>query len=221
MASPVCVIVGYGAGVGHGAARAFGAAGFSLGLLARTPEKSAAPLAELRAAGFRAELSAADAGDEAALTTGLRSLQEKLGDPEVLIYNAVAFRASMPSELTGEQLLTDFRTNVVGALLAARFVLPAMKARRSGGIFFTGGGWALYPSAPVASTAIGKAGLRHLALMLAEELQGSGVRAGTVTIMGQVAPGTPFDPARIGEAFLHAYRGPSESFQPEIVFRGV
>jgi NAD(P)-dependent dehydrogenase (short-subunit alcohol dehydrogenase family) len=136
------------------------------------------------------------------------------------VYNAVAFRMAPPTAITTDQLVADFRTNVAGALAAANFVLPAMKARRGGAVLFTGGGWALYPSAAVASTAIGKAGLLHLALMLSEELQGSGVRAGTVTIMGQVAAGTAFDPNRIGEAFVTAYRRPLDQFEPEIQFSG-
>jgi short-subunit dehydrogenase len=220
MASPACFIVGYGPGVGQGVAQAFGKAGFSLGLLARSPDKLAAPLAELKAAGITAELVSADAGNEVSLTEGLNTLRQRLSEAEVLVYNAVAFRAATPTCITGEQLVADFRTNVAGALVAANVVLPAMKARRSGAVLLTGGGWALYPSAAVASTAIGKAGLRHLALMLAEELQGTGVRAGTVTVLGQVAAGTAFDPAKIGQAFLGAYKCPLEQFQPEVRFQG-
>jgi NADP-dependent 3-hydroxy acid dehydrogenase YdfG len=220
MSLPVCTIVGYGPGNGQGIARAFGRAGFSLGLLARSPAKLAGPLAELRAAGHTAELIAADAGDQASLLAGLGTIRDRLGEAEVLVYNAVAFRMAPPTAITADDLVADFRTNVAGALVAANFVVPAMKARRSGAVLFTGGGWALYPSAAVASTAIGKTGLRHLALMLAEELQGSGVRSGTITVMGQVAEGTAFDPDLIGAAFVEAYRKPLDQFEPEIQFRG-
>lgn len=220
MTLPVCTIVGYGSGNGQGIARAFGRAGFSLGLLARSPDKLAGPLAELRAAGHSAELVAADAGDQESLLAGLGTIRDRLGDAEVLVYNAVAFRMALPTAITADDLVADFQTNVVGALVAAKFVLPAMKARRSGSVLFTGGGWALYPSAAVASTAIGKAGLRHLALVLAEELQGSGVRSGTVTIMGQVAAGTAFDPDLIGAAFVAAHQKPLDHFEPEVQFRG-
>jgi NAD(P)-dependent dehydrogenase (short-subunit alcohol dehydrogenase family) len=220
MSKPVCVVVGYGPGVGQGVAKAFGRAGYSLGLLARNPEKHATSLAELRAEGLVAEVFAADAGDEKLLAEGLNAAQQSLGAAEVVVYNAVAFRMSPPTAIAADDLLVDFRTNVAGALIAARCVVPAMKARGRGAILFTGGGWAIYPSAAVASTAIGKAGLRHLALMLAEELQGSGIRAGTITIMGEVAPGTAFDPERIGVAFLDAVKRPADQFEPEIQFTG-
>jgi short-subunit dehydrogenase len=37
MSKPLCTIVGFGTGVGLGVARAFGKAGFQLGLISRTP----------------------------------------------------------------------------------------------------------------------------------------------------------------------------------------
>ena len=193
MALPVCIIVGYGPGNGQGIARAFGRAGFSLGLLARSPGKLSGPLAELEAAGYAAELIAADAGDEQSLTAGLGTARDRLGDAEVLVYNAVAFRwRRQPPSRPINSWPTSGRTS--RALVAANFVLPAMKARRSGAVLFTGGGWALYPSAAVASTAIGKAGTTPPGAHAVGGAPGSGVRAGTVTIMGLVAAGTAFDP---------------------------
>ena len=158
MALPVCIIVGYGPGNGQGIARAFGRAGFALGLLARSPGKLAGPLAELKSAGYGAELIAADAGDEQSLTAGLGTARDRLGDAEVLVYNAVAFRMARPTAITTDQLVADFR--------------------------------------------------------------GSGVRAGTVTLMGLAAAGNAFDPDRIGEAFVTAYRKPLDQFEPDIQFRG-
>ncbi|MGQ0593520.1 MAG: SDR family NAD(P)-dependent oxidoreductase [Gammaproteobacteria bacterium] len=63
LTKPLCIIVGYGAGVGQGIALAFGQAGFRLGLIARNPAKLAEPLRQLTDAGIEAELIAADAGD--------------------------------------------------------------------------------------------------------------------------------------------------------------
>lgn len=220
MTQPLAVVVGFGPGVGFGTARAFGRAGFALALLSRTPAKQEAAVGELADAGYAAAGFRADAADPASLATALDQARARFGEPEVLVYNAVAFRQATPTALTPEHLVEDFRTNVAGALAAANLVLPVMIARRAGAVLFTGGGWALYPSAEVASTAIGKAGVRHLALMLSEELQGTGVRAGTVTVLGQVAAGTPFDPDRIGQAFVDLYRRPAESFRPEVLFDG-
>ena len=207
-----CFVVGYGAGVGHGAASAFRSAGYDLALFSRNPKKWAELASPLKAHSY-----AVDAGQPEALRAALEQGVSQVGPPEVLIYNAVAFRQAPPSQLEPGQLLEDFSTNVVGALVATRTLLPTMK---TGSLLFTGGGWALYPDPAVASTAIGKAGLRHFALMLAQELQGGPVRAGTVTILGQVAAGGAFDPMKIGQAFLRMHSQTPEEFQSEIQFHG-
>jgi NAD(P)-dependent dehydrogenase (short-subunit alcohol dehydrogenase family) len=82
-----------------------------------------------------------------------------------------------------------------------------MQARSRGSILFTGGGFALYPSPQAPALSLGKASIRALALILAQELAPAGVRVGTVTIMGTVTPGTSLDPNRIAAAFLDLHRG--------------
>jgi short-subunit dehydrogenase len=44
----LCIIVGFGTGVGLGIAHAFGKAGFSLGLIARSPQKYADAVQSLK-----------------------------------------------------------------------------------------------------------------------------------------------------------------------------
>ncbi|MBS2037267.1 SDR family NAD(P)-dependent oxidoreductase [bacterium] len=207
-----CFIVGYGPGVAHGAARAFAEAGYQLVLFCRTPGRVEELYAPLGARAF-----AADAGQPEQLSASLKEALEQLGAPEVLIYNAVAFRQKHPSQLTAQELLSDFSVNVVGASVAVNCLLPGMK---SGSLLFSGGGWALYPDPSVASTAIGKAGLRHYALMLSEELKGGPVKAGTLTILGQVAPGGAFDPEEIGRVFLRLHQQSNQEFQSEVLFSG-
>lgn len=207
---PFCFIVGYGPGVGEGAARAFAEAGHELALFSRSGRSSS-----LSPHAFKV-----DAGNPEALRASIEAAVGRFGTPGALIYNAVAFRQALPSKVSAAELAQDFSTNVVGALVAAQAVLPGMLARGYGSLLFTGGGWALYPDANVSSTAIGKAGVRHLSLMLAHELQGTGVRAGTVTILGQVQAGTSFDPHRIGQAFLRLHQQPPEEFVPELKFTG-
>lgn len=77
-----------------------------------------------------------------------------------------------------------------------------------------------YPSPQAPSLSVGKAGIRALALMLAEELAPMGIRVGTVTIAGQVEPGTAFAPERIAEACLSLHRGQPDPKTAEIVFTG-
>jgi NAD(P)-dependent dehydrogenase (short-subunit alcohol dehydrogenase family) len=220
MSQPLCLIVGFGPGNGLGIARAYGRAGFALALLSRNPAKQAPWQVSLENDGIAARQYSADAANEASLNGAIAKAENELGGTIVLVYNALSATFGKPSTLAPETLVTDFRVNVTGALAAVRAVLPGMKTRGHGSILFTGGGWALQPWDEAASPSIGKAGLRSLAFTLAQELHGTGVRVGTVTICGEVAPGTPFDPDKIGEIFLAMHRAPENEFQTEVVFKG-
>ena len=199
---------------GAALARRFAAAGYAVLGLAREPARHPA------LAGEAVTLRAADAGDPAAVATALGG-----AEAEVLLYNAyrMTLAEGGPSALEPAALVADFKVNVVGALAAARAVLPAMLRRGRGSILFTGGGLAFDPTGwlPAASLAIGKAGLRNLAQSLHAELAPKGIHAGTVTVAGMIKPGTPFDPDRIAEAFWELHRDPPGGFRAELVFRGV
>jgi NAD(P)-dependent dehydrogenase (short-subunit alcohol dehydrogenase family) len=213
----VCAIVGIGPGLGAALARCFAAAGYRVVGLTRDPGK----LAGLPCAA----LLAADASNPVGLATALADGARAAGGPiRILIYNA--YRSTMtqsgPASLDTSDMVEDFRVNVAGALAAAQAVLPAMLAGGGGTILFTGGGLALDPTGwlGAASLAIGKSGLRSLALSLHAELAPRGVHVGTVTIAGQIQPGTGFDPDRVAQAFLALHADPPGGFRNEIIYRG-
>jgi short-subunit dehydrogenase len=219
MKKSLCIIVGFGPGVGFGLAKAFGREGFQLALLSRDPSKHSALTATLAKENFIAKSFAADAGDEKSLQASISQAERELGETGVLIYNAIAPTFLKPTQLTPDQLVADFRVNVAGALAATLAVLPGMKSRGCGTILFTGGGWALQPWDGAASPSIGKAGIRSLAYTLAQELGGSAIHVGTVLIAGQVAAGTHFDPDKIAEAYLKLHRQAPGSFETEIIYK--
>jgi short-subunit dehydrogenase len=216
---PLCIIVGFGTGVGNGIACAFGEAGFQLGLIARNPSKYTGALQSLLEAGIDATFEAADVSNEQSLTDAITKLQQHC-TAEVLIYNVVSPTYGKPTSLDAEQVVQDFRANVVGALVAAKAVVPSMKIKDHASILFTGGGWAHYPWDEAASISIGKAGLRSLAYTLSQELANTNIRVSMVSIMGQVAPDTAFDPGKIGGAFLAMHRQSKDEFQTEMLFKG-
>ena len=216
----LAVIVGYGPGLGAAIARAFGREGMAVALLARDGAKTAAAAAAMQRAGEAPQAAgyAADAGDAASLDAALAAAAARFGAADALVYNAAAWRDGPVLALTPEQLVEDFRVCTVGALTAARAVAPAMRARGHGSIIFTGGGFALFPSAVAPALSIGKAGIRALALMLAAELAPSGVRVGTVTVMGVVAAGTRFDPDAIAQRYLDIHHGAAGATVAEVQF---
>lgn len=220
MRKPHAIVVGFGPGNGLGIASAFGSAGFCLSLVARDPDSLKDEILGLAQAGYIVTTHSADAHDHSLLTLAVQSATDRLGPPEVLIYNVATCSPGKPSHLTPAQLGSDLEVNVSGALACVNAVLPSMLKRKSGAILFTGGGWALRPALDFASVSLGKSALRVLALLLAEELEGSGVRVGILHVMGAVRRGTRFDPAKIGKAFLDMYQQPKNAFIPEVQFNG-
>jgi NAD(P)-dependent dehydrogenase (short-subunit alcohol dehydrogenase family) len=219
MTSPAnAVIIGHGPGIGAAVARAFGREGMSLSLLARDSARLNAAVADLATEGHVAAAFPADAADDASLTAALAAARTRFGEPEVLVYNAATWRPGPVLAADAAGFVSDFRVCVTGALTASAAVVPAMRARGRGTLLFTGGGFALFPSPVAPSLSIGKAGIRALALMLARELAPSGIRVGTVTIMGTVRPGTRFDPDLIAQRYIDLHRGRPDPDTAEVSF---
>lgn len=219
--SSVALIIGMGPGLSAALAERFASGGMTIAGFARSPEKSAALAAAMAERGQRLELRAVNAADPAGLAAAISEVEAEIGPIEALIFNAYRATFALPSALPVADLIEDFCTNVAGGLAAAQAVLPAMLGRGRGTILFTGGGLALDPTAwlPAASLAVGKAAMRNLALTLNKELADTGVRAASVTITGEIKPGTPFAPDRIAQAYwrLHSAAGPLPG---EVVYSG-
>lgn len=211
------LLIGVGPGIGMAVARRFGQAGFDILMIARTADKLTEFEQELAALGINSRGYAVDIADEAAYSALLAQLAAEHPDLEVLHYNASAYNPAPPSELPLAVLHSDFQINTVGALIAVQAFFPAMKIRSGGTIFLTGGGSALKAPPELVSLSIGKAGMRNLALCLADECQPLGIRVATVTVCGMVQPGTPYDPDRIAGEFWRLYQLPRGTWETEVV----
>jgi len=218
---PVALIIGMGRGLSAALAMRFAQGGFAIAGFARNPDASAELAATMAERGHQVVLRAVDASDAGSLTQAIAAIEAELGPVEVLIYNAYRATIGLPSEVPVDQVVEDFRVNVAGALAAIHAVLPGMRQRGKGSILLTGGGLALDPTGwlPAASLAIGKAGIRNFAQTLHKELSETGIRVATVTITGQIAPQTAFDPYLIAQTYwqLHDAAGP---LPVEVIFTG-
>jgi len=182
----VAVILGVGPGLGAAVARRFAREGFAVGLLARGEEGLAAVQEEIEGAGGTAFATLADATDAASVVSAFEEVREKLGDPEVFVYNAGAFQMGGILDLSPEQFDDCFRANCSGAFYGAQQVLPTMVSRERGTIILTGATAALRGSANFAALATGKFGLRALAQSMAREFGPQGVHVAHVIIDGQI-----------------------------------
>jgi NAD(P)-dependent dehydrogenase (short-subunit alcohol dehydrogenase family) len=134
---------------------------------------------------------AADASDPEGLRATLTSLYASTGAPGVLVYNASMLTPGSLLSSDVARLHQAYDVDVVGATQAAA---PAMRAAGGGIILFTGGGWADHPGPAWGTVSLGKAALRPAAIMLGAGLAADGIRVASITIAGQIQPGTPFSP---------------------------
>lgn len=216
----ICAVIGAGPGIGNAVAMAFASEGYDIALIARSPERLAPQCEAIRKKTRRRVRSyAADAGDESSLLAALAAVRDELGAPEVLVYNVATFEIGRPLKVPIDRVMTHFRTNVVGALIAARAVAPDMIERQRGTILFTGGGFAYEPAADYASLSMDKAALRSLTYTLAQDLGAHGVHVATVTVHGFVQHGTRFDPQNIAQAYVNLHRQPKGHFEIETVYK--
>jgi NAD(P)-dependent dehydrogenase (short-subunit alcohol dehydrogenase family) len=198
------LLIGAGPGVGAAIARRFGREGFRATLISRS-EGLDATAAGLRDEGMNVSPVVSDVADLDGYRATLRTLYEAPDAPGVLVYNASMLVPDGILTSTVEHLREANDIDVIGAVVAAQVAAPVLRAAGAGTILFTGGGFADNPLPPFATISMGKAALRVAATLVAAEVGGDGVHAASVTIVGQVAPGTAFDPNNIAELFWTAH----------------
>jgi NAD(P)-dependent dehydrogenase (short-subunit alcohol dehydrogenase family) len=211
------LLVGAGPGLGAAIARRFAHEGYRLTLVARSEPAVAN---ELREAGAHVSAVPADAGDGAALRAALAPLFAAPDAPGVVIYNAAIAAFDDLLSVTPEQLAQGYAVDVIGAVVTAQVAVPAMRAGGGGTLLFTGGGFADALPPGFATLSLGKLGLRAAATMLARELRGDHIHAGSLTILGQIAPGTSVDPDAIAGAYWEICHEAPGAWREEYRFAG-
>ena len=201
------VIVGAGKGMGNHIAEKFAQNDFRIVLIARNKESLNEYVDEFKQKGYEAYGKTADASDSDSLGETFDEILNEIGAIDVLIYNAAHMEGGNASEITSKEMIDHFKTDVVGAQLSARKVIPSMISQKDGAILFTGGLFGVYPNAyhEFACMSMDKAALRQLAQMLNEELKDKGIFAGIVNIMGVVGQNDKFSPSNIAEAYWQLY----------------
>ena len=211
------LLVGTGPGLGAAIARRFAREGYRLTLVARSEATIAQ---ELRAAGADVAVVQADAGDPGRLRAALSSLFAGPGAPDVVIYNAALMTSDDLLTVSPEQLADAYAVDVIGGVLTAQLAVPAMRVAGGGTLLFTGGGFADALPASLATLSLGKVALRAVATMLARQLRDDDIHAGSLTILGQIAAGTPFDPDSIADAYWAICNEQRDAWREEYRFEG-
>ena len=182
----MAAVLGVGPGLGAAIAGRFAREGYAVGLMARSEGSMSGAREEIEGAGGEALAVTADATDAASVARALGEVRGSLGDPEVFVYNAGAFRMGGILELTPEDFDRCWKANCAGAFYAAQQVLPARLARARGTVILTGATAALRGSVRFSALAVGKFGLRALAQSMAREFGPQGIHVAHVVIDGQI-----------------------------------
>ncbi|TMF90058.1 MAG: SDR family oxidoreductase [Chloroflexi bacterium] len=227
MTSKVAVITGASSGIGRASARAFAAAGYSLGLVARSSAGLEAARREAEELGSVALLVQGDVADPGVVEQLAADTEARLGPIDVWVNNAMVTVLSPAAEMTAEEFRRVTEVNYLGTVYGTLAALRRMRQRDRGTIVQVGSALA-YRSIPLQSAyCASKAAIRGFTDSLRSELihDGSSVRLTMVQlpavntpqfeVMRNRMPGRPqpvppiFAPATIAEAILYAAEHPA------------
>ena len=179
---PVAVVAGAGPGNGAALARRFANGGYTVALLARDVSK----IRDLAADIDGATAYACDVADAASVTSAFAAIEADLGTVDVLLFNAGPGVFKSVDAITPDEFEASWRVNAYGALLCAQAIIPAMKARGTGAILFTGATASLRGGKATAAFAPAKAAQRSLAESMARTLWPAGIHVGLIIVDGVV-----------------------------------
>ena len=218
------LIVGAGPGISASLARQLTAAGLKVALAARDVGKLASLAAETGAVALPA-----DASDPAAVERLFAAVDERIGPPDVVVYNASGRLRGPLADLDPEGVREAIEVTAFGAFLAVRQAARRMVPAGRGAILLTGATAGLKGFAGSAAFAMGKFALRGLAQSAARELGPKGIHVAHVVVDGGVRSATRPDPAGnadstlspdgVAQAYLALLRQPRDAWTFELDLR--
>ena len=211
----VALITGASRGIGRAVASAYAREGARVFVCARNGADLDRAISEIAAAGGEIAGQAADVRRAEDAERIVRAALNHFGTIDVLVNNAgiLGPRVTIVDyPLAAWQEVLDI--NLTGFFLLSRQVLPIMMAKKSGSVIHVTSGVGRKGKARWGAYAVSKAGIECLTQVLADELQGSGVRvnalnpAATRTGMRAAAypdedPQTLPEPEEIVPIFVH------------------
>jgi NAD(P)-dependent dehydrogenase (short-subunit alcohol dehydrogenase family) len=218
------LIVGAGAGISASLARGLAALGVKIALAARNVQKL-----DSLVHGTGAQAFAADASDPQSVATLFDRVTERIGVPEIVVYNAGARAHGPLIELDPAAVQKAVATTAFGGFLVTQQAAKRMVARGRGAILLTGATASIKGFASSAAFAMGKFALRGLAQSAARELGPRGIHVAHFVIDGVVRgehrpdpadkPDSTLDPDAIAQAYVDVLRQPRSAWSHEIELR--
>ena len=207
---PVALIIGAGDYLGAGIARRFGREGFHVVGTRRRGDLSAM-IASVESLGGSAAGIHSDARDEDAVVDLFETIENDVGDVEVVVFNVGGNVNFSLLETTTRVYRKVWEMCALSGFLVGREAVRRMSPRGHGTVLFTGATASIRGASGFAAFAGGKHALRALAQSMAREFGPQGIHIAHVVIDG------PIDNENSRTLFPQAYAERSEEgiLQPD------
>ncbi|MEK7439107.1 MAG: SDR family oxidoreductase [Pseudomonadota bacterium] len=176
------LVVGAGDATGSAIARRFAREGYIACVTRRHAEKLAPLVANIEAAGGKAQAYASDARKEDEVIALFAQIEKDIAPIEVVVYNIGANVRFPITETTARVYYKVWEMGCFGGFLIGREAAKTMLPRGRGSIFFTGATASLRGSSGFAAFAGAKHGLRALAQSMARELGPKGIHVAQIIV---------------------------------------
>lgn len=186
----VAIVTGASSGIGYATAKLFAREGARVVVSARRKDLLDRLVAEIKDHGGHAIAIAGDVKDEATMHRAVDEAVTRFGGLDIAFNNAgTAGEMRVVQDLPSPAWRDVLDTNLTSAFFAAKYQIPAMLARGSGSLIFTGSFVGHGVGMPgMAAYAASKAGLIGLVQSLAVELGPKKIRANAVLPGGTDTP---------------------------------
>ena len=217
MSNKVALIIGAGPGISLAFAKQLIASGYTVALASRDLDKLKPLAISIGAASFQADVSSIDS-----IQRLFESVENALGEPEVVLFNPSARVKGEILSLDPNKVADAVATTAIGAFVAAQEAAKRMIPKNRGAIFFTGATASVKGFAGSSGFAMGKFAVRGLVQSLARELSPAGIHVAHFVIDGAVK----LDPAHdamtadaIAQTYMAILNQPKAAWTWEIEIR--
>jgi 3-oxoacyl-[acyl-carrier protein] reductase len=176
----VALVTGASQGIGWDIAQALVVAGAKVAVAARTEEKLALLVGEIKTAGAEAIAVKMDVADAEQVKAGFKQVIDKFGRLDILVNNAAITRDGLAVRMKADDWEAVIRTNLTGAHLCIQQALGTMMRARAGRIINVSSVVAQMGNAGQANYVAAKAGLIGLTKAIAMEIASRNITVNAV-----------------------------------------
>ena len=180
LAGRIAIVTGAGQGIGRAIALGMAREGASVAVAEINAETARAVQLELEQLGQKALAVPTDVAREDSVNTMIERCVAELGGVDILVSNAGIYPRCSVTDTTEEVWDRVIATNLVGAFLCARAVIPQFLKRRRGRIIIMSSGAAFQGPRNGAHYAASKAGLIGFTKALALEVAPHGITVNAI-----------------------------------------